>query len=334
MEITNIDKDISILGSTYNYDRINNWYKSYGDTAICNSMEESLSNYQGIKDFCIQLTGVLKKFNNLSFTGPFANDPCTIINYWMYDYLFNRIIKQDGSKDITTILAKLYSFWENLISLSTCDIKSYLGVQNNFNDLKHLYDYATNYENIKLYLTEKSLMCTENIKKYLDQIHEIYKRAQQKCASSHDYCTVLEYIHKKYNTEKVLDLKCIVTLSSELTPGQGKNGERMDAHTRGQHVEMEVQHDPYSTGMPKSDTPSTSASNIIMASAFPIFGVILIFFILYKFTPIGTLLQSKLNKGKGKMKFMNEESYNFLTHPSETELIYSEVPHHIAYHSI
>ncbi|SBT55973.1 PIR Superfamily Protein [Plasmodium ovale wallikeri] len=334
MEITNIDKDISTLSSTYNYDRFSYRYKSSGDIEICNTMEQSLSNYQGIKDFCIQLTGVLKEYNNLSFTGPFSNDPCTIINYWMYDYIFNKIIKQDDSKNITPILAKLHDFWAKLINLNTCSIKSYLGVQNNFNDLKNLYDYATNYENIKLHLAEKSLICTENIKKYLHEIHEIYKRAQQKCASSDDYCTVLEYIHKKYNTQQVLDLKCILPFSSHLTPGPGKNGERMDARAQGQRVEMEAQDNPYSTGMPKSDTPSNSPSNIIMASAFPIFGIILIFFILYKFTPIGTLLRSKLNKGKDQLKFMNEENYNFLTHPPETELIYSEVPHHIAYHSI
>ncbi|SBT02076.1 PIR protein [Plasmodium ovale] len=276
------------LSSSTNYSVLdNNSVYTKGD-GNCAKLEHELGNKAGIKEFCKKLAGNLENFENLKFYGAFDWDRCTVINYWVHNYIFNIIYKDDTLETITTALGKFWVLWETFIPRKTCDISSNLNVKANFNDLKKLYDYATNYESLKLYMAGKNNVCTENFKQYIDGMQEIIKNAQSKCASeSYDYCFLLNYINNKYTIKTLLELRCVI---------QGANTTAHVSQDQGTYAKY---------------TSSRSRSRNIAVVAFPILGTVFTFLMLYKFTAPGSWLRSQLQK-RNIMKHNIDEEENEL----------------------
>ncbi|KMZ82431.1 hypothetical protein PVIIG_06133 [Plasmodium vivax India VII] len=105
------DEDIYFLPSVYNYKHIDNGnYYYHGDTDNCDELKRDLINeFDGVEDFCMKTTGILKNFHNLNFHTSIDEDKCEIVNYWVYNYLFNRIKKKD-KRDPFEILARILIF--------------------------------------------------------------------------------------------------------------------------------------------------------------------------------------------------------------------------------
>ncbi|SBT57398.1 PIR Superfamily Protein [Plasmodium ovale wallikeri] len=298
------------LSSSTNYSVLdNNSVYTKGD-GHCAKLENDLGNKAGIKEFCKKLAGNLENFEKLKFYGAFDWDRCTVINYWVHNYIFNIIYKDDTLQSITTALGKVLVLWETFIPRKTCDISSNLNVKANFNDLKKLYDYATNYESLKLYMAGKNNVCTENFKQYIDGMQEIIKNAQSKCASeSHDYCFLLNYIKKKYTIESLLELRCVIKASATTR------------HEAQDQVALITQ------------KPPPLRSRKIAVVAFPILGTIFIFLMLYKFTALGSWLRSQLQK-RNIMKHNIDEEENELLGDiyDDTHRNYERSEQYIGYH--
>lgn len=258
--LINLQEDETLhLTARINYSTLDKGFNYKDEDRKCNELQRDLENRDGVKDFCIKLTGNLKNYDRLNIYGPFDNDTCTVLNFWMYNNFFNKITKDDDTQKIITFYSKLYKYWESAISREKCDIHTYLNVKANFNDLKKLYDYATNYESLKLYMAGKNNVCTENFKQYIDGMHELIKNAQSKCDSeSHDYCFLLNYIKKKYTIQTLLELRCVI---------QGANTKAHVSQDQGTYATF---------------TSSRSRSRNIAVVAFPILGTVFTFLMLYK----------------------------------------------------
>ncbi|SBT57402.1 PIR Superfamily Protein [Plasmodium ovale wallikeri] len=280
------DKELYLTASK-NYSILDGNSDYTDDDNKCSELQRDLENRDGIKDFCIKVTGNLKKYSELEFYGPFSDDRCTVVNYWMYNYLFNTIYKEDTIENIGTVMNKILTLWKSIIKLETCDINWNLNVKANFNDLKKLYDYATNYGNIKPYMASKGYACTKNFKNYIDEIRNLHKTATTKCNSRSDnYCSVLTYIKEKHSDKNIFDLICIKEVNPLGSYTSRGHGGYLHAGAHGYE----------GAGRHSSAQYPRLRSRKIAVVAFPILGTVFTFLMLYKYTALGPWLRSQLQK--------------------------------------
>ncbi|SBT02032.1 PIR Superfamily Protein, partial [Plasmodium ovale curtisi] len=264
------DKDLEDItqNAIKNYRNLNGHYKSYNHDDICNEVETNLVKYEGINDFCMNVTGILKKFNKLSFYGSSDIRKCTIVNLWLFDYIVNEIIKDDPSKNITAVLSELFKFWNKIISHNICDIETSLHHKNYLNDIKKLYDYAINYDALKMYAVGNMYTCSKSVKEYIERINNLYEEVKQKCFSyEYGNCKLLKDIENYYSRDYLYQVRCDKVKDSDLKGGEREIGSSYPPRGQEQgtrHEHHSVSGDgSHSAEMHNVDTPSPFASTIM-----------------------------------------------------------------------
>ncbi|SBT74386.1 PIR protein [Plasmodium ovale] len=324
--MTDIDKDIDLLPTNFYYKRLNTWYTKDGDESKCAKLEKDLSDYSGIKDFCLNLTGNLHNFNLLKFAGPFENYPCTILNYWTHDQLYNVIIKNSKKNEITKLISGIRPIWNGFIEDTKCDVRSQMIIQNYFITMQKLYYYAMNYDTIEGYIRDSGSKCNANIKNYLEEVDNLYNETKGKCNSGRDLdCSVLKDIEEEYKLDKFKKLDCKVETSSILPSAR-------DRQHLGPHPPEGGSDLMLGAG---TDAMEASSSNTITGAIFPIFGSFTLFFITYKFTPLKSWIQSRILGKKIIGHNMNEEDINeSLENTYENFSAIKEYDHNISYNPL
>ncbi|SBT54184.1 PIR Superfamily Protein [Plasmodium ovale wallikeri] len=303
---------VGYLHSVRNYKNLDNDnFKEHGDTTKCNPLKLHTTNYPNFNDFCLKLTGILNKFNELPSSFLFDNNRCKFIYMWTYDKLFNGILNKTEDK-IDSLMGWMHHFWHrdgNYI----CDINTDLPKRMDFEKMKVLYDYATDYESLKKYLEDSQFLCTEAFKTYLEQIVNVYTEAKGTCtnASPEKYCKLLTIIDNKYNSNELSELNC--------------KGLKPVIHDRPDSLDARV--------VPEQEDSHSSNAVVFV---FPLISIILTFLILYKFTPFGRWINSRfLKKRVIESQIDEEQEYEFTEHsyvPMNTNS--QNGTHNISYHSM
>ncbi|SBS96911.1 PIR Superfamily Protein, partial [Plasmodium malariae] len=273
---------------------------------------EDLSDYYDVFEFCENLTGIIKIFNNLSLSGQFQEDSCTIVKFWMYDRLFKlRNRKQSVNDDINKIILNLKENFNDKVK--ECNLFDFPYVKEDFDKMKSVYDYATNYNTIENYLYDNNYICNKNLKSYISKNYEIYINMKNNCSTggikNMIYCKVLEKI-------KGVHIKENPPLSCEVKHLDGSNN-RKDQYM------AQTEEEPSKNLEQKISVPF---EDIIVAVIFPLLGIVFLFFTFYKFTPFKSWLKAHLLKKKINEDYEGEEYIDKYLNEN-----YNKYGHHIHY---
>lgn len=284
------DAIIPYLPSVLNNKHLNNsdYKKLYSSEGKCDTLIDQLEKYEEIREFCLYLTGILSKFNTKRpFWGLFQNHNCIIVKYWMFDNLYNGTIQNNK---IYEILGKLIKIW-NEYGAKNCDFIKDVSTKDNFQKMKKLYYYASNYETIQMYINDNHGKCHSNVKKYIDEMDKLYNEVKDDCKNpKSNYCNILNDINSVYTTEdKLSKLKCIVVPVTELPTREEENVGGFQARTNSDGRLMShgtfnlsgEDSEDFSLG-PEASRDSISPSSTIVASTIPVLGILVAFFTLYK----------------------------------------------------
>ncbi|SBS95251.1 PIR Superfamily Protein [Plasmodium malariae] len=302
------------LPYTLNYNKLNN-NKPYISDDICGKLDNELNNYDGVFEFCENYTGIFENFAKLSFTGQFNHDSCTIVKFWLYDRLFNLPFRDKKvNNDISEIILKLKENFNVPENVKICDLFNFPHLKEDFDKMKSVYDYATNYSTVETYLNDKSFICNQNLSNYINANYEIYINTKNSCNSDNiknkKYCKVFDYIKGAHINENY-PLSCKVKGLETIIDTEG-------------HIVISMEKESSAISEQKDSIPF---SNIIMAVIFPLLGIFFFSFILYKFTTFKSWLKSHLLKKKIIQNYEDEEYMQ--EHLSES---YRTDGHHIYYH--
>ncbi|KAI4841352.1 hypothetical protein MKS88_000593 [Plasmodium brasilianum] len=266
------------LPSTINYNILDKKTSYYSDS-ICINLDGDLRDYEGIFDFCINIKGVNEKFNDLSFYGEFTDDRCVVVKFWLYDRLFNLRNKGQEVTNIENIITKIKTIINKDDEINKCNLFDFPYSKEDFDKMKSVYDYATNYSTVETYLKDKSFICNQNLSNYINGNYEIYISTKNSCNSADrkniGYCKVFEHLKEPYIHENLQRLLCTVK--------SVETSVRME-----EHLELSRVEGPPETLELKHSLPF---SNIIMA-----------------FTPFKSWLKSHLLKKK-IIQFYEDEEY-------------------------
>ncbi|SBT02998.1 PIR Superfamily Protein [Plasmodium ovale curtisi] len=333
------DDDLRFLPSIRNYKHLDTYgYDDLGNSVICGVIKRELINYLGIEKLCKEITGILEEFNTSNIISLFNNDYCTIFNYWMYYHLYNNLTPKNNSQDVSSFIDKLLKYREKYKD-DKCTIDTELNSRDYFTKTKMLYDYALDYKSIKSNVETPGAQCTKKYNDYIDKHSRNYNTVITECKSEANtpYCKLLKKIQSTLSPLKACRQKSSI-LSPVSKEETVQTFPRVSSE-RGHEDEIEERREPGDPGLlylqPEAHTYGTSNSSTIMSIIFPFLGIFFTFFILYRFTPIGSLLNNYFLKKKIFRTYVNEEgSEQILEDTYESMNRNMEYgTHHIGYHS-
>ncbi|SBS93940.1 PIR Superfamily Protein [Plasmodium ovale curtisi] len=290
------------------YDKLDNRFITTGNTDKCNILDREFNDYHEIYGFCLSLTGNLQNYDNLPSLYLLDKHRCNYFNIWIYKSLLKKNLASRGTKS-TLIKKRIIELWEFYKMQEKCpwDFVSYFD-ETDYDKMKRLYDYALNYEMLKFDIEKNKYPCSQENDDYIKRSIELYTQAKSECV--HDtpnkkYCKALNDIRTIYTNDELSSLKCNKIVSHEAA--QKEIAEMLEKQVQGVHF-REVVNEPAilqqsahssdgALSNPEDISPY-SASSSAMATVSPILGILITFFALHKFTPLGSWIHSLLLKRK------------------------------------
>ncbi|SBT55987.1 PIR Superfamily Protein [Plasmodium ovale wallikeri] len=306
------------LFSTKNYEKLDDWYYDYRDESKCSEFEKQLKDYKGIKEFCLNLTGILKRFNDLGIESLYNEDRCEVINYWIYDYIHNKLPSMNGNDTISTTLGKLYEYWYKFDGHDNCAIDPILNVELYHKKTKKLYDYVLDYDTIKSYVEDSNYSCSKTFNDYIEEGFNTYDQIRTECLLPSDkpYCKLIQNIQKIQEKNNLLKLTCPKVIDDKTYSAEQKKLLQRKGEDTLQEGTSEYQdtgegefgqiHHLGSSAIHRSPSEESSSLNLALG-VLPVLGISLILFIFYKFTPFGPSLFGRYIKNKINPSNINED---------------------------
>ncbi|SBT57345.1 PIR Superfamily Protein [Plasmodium ovale wallikeri] len=204
--------------------------------------------------------------------------------------------------------------------------------KDHFRDLKEIYDYFQNYRSINARIGPHNNDCTLAFKQYVEKGYKSYNAMKGKCSGNHkdDHCKIFHRFVSKYEMENVKELTCNGT---KVTQPQDRMDYTVDVQdSRRQLPSREGQ--SHDGSLTHGGLPSSPGSTNAMSTVLPLLGTFSMFFIWFKFSPLGSWLYNEMFKKKIIRNYEQEEEQEILENPyAFPHGNVGDSMHHIAYHT-
>ncbi|SBS92424.1 PIR Superfamily Protein [Plasmodium ovale curtisi] len=319
-------------------------YEKYENLAEQNGINNIYNvNYSFIEseysDYIPQLTKMCKTFVYLieklldRSIRPTSNDDYDMdyLNYWLNKEIniidSNNICKQNFFKNLRSKNNENANFRK--LSGKIYDIK-----ENEFKDMNTLYTLYKKYNEINKTINNGNSN-KEGIIEYAKDCASKYTTVKRKCSGeSTSFCKTLTNFKKKYEEIDLCKYHLVNWKKSKLPPlTDDEDTSLKECSPTANPIGGESSH----TRMELPDTvedPLNIGTQNITIGVVGTLGIPCIFFILYKFTSIGTWMRTLMNKNEKLFENLDEKMNHF-SHTYELEHINSEnSSYNIAYNSL
>ncbi|SBT74382.1 Plasmodium vivax Vir protein, putative [Plasmodium ovale] len=338
-----LDNDLAILPSFWFYAILDKGAEYphahdefFGDLDLSMAKNESISKISKNLLYAFHYVSKMKQSDN-EFT-----ERWNYLYYWFGSQLYNHI---DDPLKFPIIMNILDSVKKEVDSNKGYDKEFFEITKEEFINLKEIYDYSQNYDAIILKTAPANFVCSREYNNYIHKSYKLYRTLTLECTSDiKAYCRIFRNINNNYLNGKSSKLKCHhikdSVSSSELGHSNLQGSEQSPHSLPSGH--RQSLHNPESgsfihdSSHLKEDETSPTNSPHAAAIIFPVFGFLIIFFILYKFTPLGTFIHShfirkKINHWEAEANTLDESSTQKYEHECDNSVINS---HHIGYNPI
>ncbi|SBT79049.1 PIR protein [Plasmodium ovale] len=243
--------------------------------------------------------------------------------YWTGFNAFKNVKNSALFRDVMNILKGIKKKFDG-IDINDYDISNI--DEDKFNSLKIIYDYFQNFEDIKRAISQPTYLCSAKYKSYIEDGFNEYQKIESACTSSSEsYCSIFKDIKQRFSDVILTKLECPRVRGAELVDRgqsatiQGQQGLASELQGR-QGTHMGILDASVGSG-----AGTSSNDNTTVAIIFPFLGILLSFFILYKFTPFGPWLRTHVLWKKIIRSGTDEgETQELLTHTYNSENINSQ----------
>ncbi|CAI7719033.1 PIR protein [Plasmodium vivax] len=204
---------ISDLPSYQFYNKLNNNISGNGYSIQCNSISKDPSEQEILNTICTQLSKNIHDLENEDTQDhSFFDKHCYDLNYWLYDQVTNKLVKNKNTNNIYSVFEKIQNIWKNIErqekpgdNKKKCVPESKLFKTGLFEYFKQLLDYIENYQTIEQGISQPS----EQRHKYCAYILKIapfyFMLQQLYSVIKIDICEKYIKNNNKYNPSKLLD---------------------------------------------------------------------------------------------------------------------------------
>ncbi|SBS94434.1 PIR protein [Plasmodium ovale] len=262
------------------------------------------------------------------------NKRCTYFKYWFYDQIIRYNLDDEKVKHIIDPL----KYGKDIIEFSIENVvnprKCYIHIRklDDIKKMKVLYDFLESYDvnAKKSNINEK--ICKNNFKNYLADIISDYNQLTSCNSESTEYCKEIEECKRIYKIDELSILHCNEDQPQSFSETGLKDGDSSlrTAVDSSLHSQPEDGVSSFSSDLPSEGiipyTGVTTVSSLAVTSV--------IFFILYKVTPLGILLRRSFQNVTNILPNINEnESQELLDQVSVSDSVNMDnISNYIAYH--
>ncbi|GAW84211.1 variable surface protein, partial [Plasmodium gonderi] len=133
----------------------------------------------------------------------FNSDDCYYLYHWLNDILYTNIRFQLHTKSIITVLEFLL---QSNNGLNICKNIEYNINNENYRDIKKLFDFSKDYDDLSKYFSTGQKICNSDFKNYLDEHIRIYNEFKDKCENLKSENTTCIFFNKYFQGKTVEDL--------------------------------------------------------------------------------------------------------------------------------
>ncbi|CAI7722533.1 Plasmodium vivax Vir protein, putative [Plasmodium vivax] len=322
--------DIATLRSKKRYDNLDYQFIGSVDNSECNELDKELKN-DSFYFFCMSIKGNLKNYDNLNFNDFFDNYKCKYLNMWIYDRLSSIYPNVTGIK-AARVIQFIIKLWDDFKLKDKCDKSFFDYISNsdnndNYINMKKLYDYALNYDLLHFDIEKANHRCTPKEEVYIRRSIELYNKVKKDCevdATDKFYCAVLRDITQYISEDKLLGLECknIENFPPPAAIGGEKASSGMDLATartpeinidspRGSETDLTSPHHQQQLHggqdqLMAVSLPEDGGESIVSSSMYdsikkntirfspPLIGFSFFSLMLYKFTPFGSFINRNI----------------------------------------
>ncbi|SBT55901.1 PIR Superfamily Protein [Plasmodium ovale wallikeri] len=262
--------------------------------------EPKINSDEKLVNLCAKIIKNFKLIEEIKENYKIKDKPCADLNYWVREELIkdyhitNDIV--DTLQEFIYLYTALYQIQnKNEVGINdNCKIDYTLISMEELRNRKNLYDYLENYGELeKKYVQDKN-ECSKDHFDYINKSVALYKIFQEFCkphSINQSKCPdFLKNIPVYYLNKDLSELTC--TLKNETQETVSETAEvSIQAPSPSEKVPAQ------SIGEPDTDIPSqpgSSLSSTLMTTGVPVLGSFFVFSILYKLTPIGSLIRNRL----------------------------------------
>ncbi|SBT83551.1 PIR protein [Plasmodium ovale] len=211
-----------------------------------------------------------------------------------------------------------------------------------FQNLKKIYDYLQSYTSIRAKINFKDAPCTKAYKDYVTESYDFYiaQKTQCKQKDTDNYCRVVNRFVKEYVKEDLTRFTCNGTKDPKVRAEMDEVQDSLVHHhsqeqgPQGLRIHSGREEETHYITNPDAGVSASPRSTNTTSVVFPLLGTLSMFFVWFKFSPLGSLLYNSMFKKKIIRNYEQEEEQEILESPyafPHRSVVDSE--HHIAYHS-
>ncbi|SCA83711.1 Plasmodium vivax Vir protein, putative [Plasmodium vivax] len=302
----------------YNFfHEIDNEFKKKNESIHCEKCNEMLNVTENSEPKLLELCKAVCYFilnnNDIEYfcNGSSCNNSCSHMKFRLHDHVMKDYKFSDN----------IIKFYEALGSISKsanfklkdCPIGNYNLSKDEFMNFKYLYEFFFNYIDIRNKISKdndsnKQLYC-----KYIKNFFQFYNKIKDSCPprSNCKYYNILEKLKNEFITyneiNNVYD-KCNYEKTS-CKEGSNLSDDIPCLTEKGNRFTIKISGDnPY------------NIINILFNVLIYLISILTTFTLLYKFTPLGSLLRSRMNKRKNILEHVYENNYDHLGNISKDEV--------------
>ncbi|SBT55190.1 PIR Superfamily Protein [Plasmodium ovale wallikeri] len=269
----------------------------------CDDLRSNLRHYPKFSSYCYKLSRNIKD-TLLKSAVSRTQDSCDYLNNWIYDDLIkNELYKNEENISDSEVIKKIPELWKVFEAIYVdCKFKVYDMSTTDFFNMKYLHDYSKNYKTLEGKISLTNSDCKEHYCSYVKSVMDLYNNVESNCSptKSDHLCTIFNTIGE--------DKK-----PSVLSDKFGCSTKDLNAFI--------IQGDKFINKIAKVPGSENAAPGTGLKVGFSLIGILLLsFFLLYKYTPLGNSLRLLIrNKIGTKYSMDQEESHNFLENTWDSE---------------
>ncbi|CAG9482313.1 unnamed protein product [Plasmodium vivax] len=324
-----------------NEDSINT-YDSY-----CTNIETTVGNKSAVKKLCQKIVRNLKNMYKIQDKEE-RNECCLYFNYWLHDQIkriFGNNLEMSNNKNDALKLLELQFLINNKLSRPDC-YYSFNNKLDEWEEIMHLLYYFKNYDTIK---SNTNSVQDKRVRycNYFKKIKNLFEKHINYCCTCFtnpsEYCLsdcpkYFKCEKKYYPIDLMKKLQCDVKTTTEsaetlfksvrvdhkayLLSNQPNNPPKIKSIKSSEPVESIEPTEPKENNTSPIDIFHELTSdpfNLVGMGGLSFVGISLLFFVFYKFTPIGSSMNRKSAR---QQKFNQSIHYNNM----QQELVYDSEP--------
>ncbi|GAW84448.1 variable surface protein [Plasmodium gonderi] len=199
----NNDDELNKLPSKKKYTNFNNGHVGCNHVYFYELVKSHLKQEEWKKDVSNEILKALCYVYNTYNQGNFNSDDCYYLYHWLNDIIYNNITYQLHYISVITVLEFLLKSNEGF---NICDYKEYNINNENYRNIKKLFDFSKDYDDLAKYFSTGQKICNSDFKNYLDEHIRIYNEFKNKCKNLMSDNATCIFFHKYFQGKTEKDL--------------------------------------------------------------------------------------------------------------------------------